>query len=103
MKCLSLILCVSLLCMGCIHTTTTLPDGTVIDESAPDTALIVQSIEFAMAMIERYQHLIIVSPEEERMKFEMEMAKWELRLEALKSLLETVDGAETVRRLDLWR
>lgn len=88
-----------LIVSGCVTTTTTLPDGTVIEEKAPDMASIAQAMTFAEQVITRLEEERATSPEEEQAALERQLAEWQFYLEALEKLANTVQSSQVKRQI----
>ena len=100
---IALSLVLAMVLMACVTTTTTLPDGTVIEEKAPDMEAIMQAITFAELAIDRLEARKAVADEREQARLEREQVVWQARIEMLVGLLQSLDGAEVERRFGLQR
>lgn len=92
-----------LVLVACVTTTTTLPDGTVIEERRPDVQAIQANIELALVLIEKYEQMKAVSPEERQLEFEQRITELTLYVEMAERLLGMLDGSTVQRRLELPR
>ncbi len=100
---IALSLVLAMVLMACVTTTTTLPDGTVIEEKRPDIQAIQSNIELALMLIEKYEEMKAVSPEERQLEFERRIAELSLYVETAERLLGMLDGARVERRFGLTR
>ena len=99
MKTLAMILVLVLAMVGCVTTTTTLPDGTVIEEKAPDMAAIMQAMTFAEAALDRIERQKATAAEYELIRLEAQQAQWQDWLETLAAMADRLEGARTTRQL----
>ena len=87
--------------VACVTTTTTLPDGTIIEEKAPNMEAIGQAMEFAVLVIDRLESAKATSPEEEQARLEAQIAQWQFYLEALEKLAGSLHGSRVERKIGL--